>query len=371
MSNLQSKNDEKSDKRILLFRDGLTKTQEFENKFASVLNVKFALGVSSGLAALHVALLACGVKAGDEVLVDPLFKYGAMATIQCNAIPIFYDVSMENYMPEIRDVQEKMSPKTRAIVITNVFGCTPKLKEIRTFCNETGIFLIEDCAQTLKCKCEDKYAGTYGDFGVFSFYSTTHFSLGDGGALVTNNEYMYKKALIIHDENIEAQMCFDDDYCLRYSYRMPELVSKAALLKLDCLDGLILYHKGIGEYISEALCTRNFILQKNEYSEHVYWKVGFLTNDEELYCHLEKKFKNNNFVEFGLNNKKVVPEFPLFKNFGRKDRFNCPYDCIFAAENSKREARVVNANRIVNHLMSIKIEYGLSINHYKEFIHKI
>ena len=354
-----------------IFEGRSIQTQMFENKFASILNVKYALGVSSGFVALHLALLSCGIKAGDEVLVDPLFKYGAFATVQCNAIPVFYDVSTENFMPNVDDILNKISVKTKAIVITNVFGCTPDLKGIRALCDKMGIYLIEDCAQTLMCKHNDRYAGTYGDIGIFSFRFTHYFSLDSGGVLVTNNEHIYRKAFFMHDESVEMYLNSDDKLIMRYSYRMPELVSNVALSKLGFLESVVLYHKTIGKYIKEMLNAVNLKVQDNMYGEHVYWKAGVLIDNQKLYYRLENKLQGNELVEFGLNNKKVVPELEWFRYSKREDVFCCPYDCIFAGEKSKKESEVVNAKKIVNSILSIKIKYDLSIHFYEKIINTI
>ena len=348
-------------------------TREFEHKFSKMLNINYALGISSGTAGLHIALLSCGTKAGDEVLVDPLFQFGTLATLYCNAIPVFYDVDIDTYMPTIDMIKEKVTERTKAIIVTNIFGCTPNLEKIRKICDDNHIFLIEDCAHSLLCEYNGKMAGTYGHFGVFSFQSSKHLSLGDGGMIVTNDYTLHRNALLLHSHGTSSNIpdINGANLNLGWMYRISELVSAVGISQLDKISIIIDYHKYVGNYLNSILNSHEIIKQKSLYSNHVYWRWVARIKNPKLYEILEEKFVGNNLIKFGLNRKTTVNDSLLLKKLKDKNTFNCPYDCIFAADNNKKNIELSNANRLVKESFYIKISYEISLFEYEKIAFKI
>lgn len=338
-----------------------TKTKLFERKLEKYMSVEFAVAVSSGTAALHLALLSCGVGVGDEVLVDPLFEYGALATLRCNAVPVFYDVNIDSYMPDVNNLINMISPRTKAIIITNVFGCTADLPHIKGLCNKLNIKLIEDCSHAIMCKCHEKFAGTYGDIGVLSFHSSLHLSLGGGGMLMTSNISLYKTILALRDQKT---------HLLSWGYEISELISAIGITQLEKIGNVIHYCKTIGNWIGSNLQSPYIVAQKNEYSDHMFWRWAGRINDDELFKFLEKNF-DNNYVTFGLNSKSIVNDSCIFKHLKREDIYTCPYDCIFSRENCKEPIELINANAIAKHLLIIKIKFGTPLDKYKNMVQNI
>lgn len=346
-----------------------SKTELFERKIKKYFSVDFAVAISSGTAALHLALLSAGVGVGDEVLVDPLFEYGALATLRCNAIPVFYDVNADTYMPDVSNLISRISPRTKAVIVTNVFGCAANLPAIREFCDRLKLILIEDCAHAITSKCYGKYVGTYGDIGVLSFHSSLHLSLGSGGAILTSNKTLYTRILNMRNQITSDQTdVYGNYYPLGWGYKISELVSAIGITQLDILDKIIDNYKAIGNWISTNLQSPYIIAQKCYYSDHVFWKWAGRIDDAILFGYLEERFKGNKYLKFGINNKTIVNDWDEFQNFKKEDIYTCPYDCIFARENCKEAVNLDNARVLVKQLLIIEIKYGTPLEEYKNLI---
>ena len=322
-------------------------TSQFEAAFSKKIGCKYALAVNSGTAALHLALLACGVKHGDEVLVDPLYRFGAVVTLYCNATPVFYEVDINSYMPTPKNLYQHISKRTKAIILTNIFGCTANVVAIKKLCAENNIFLIEDCAHSLFCNVGYKMAGTYGDVGIFSFQSKKHLSLGEGGMLITDNVELYKNARILHNLGISKNI--DNKYgaILNYGrmYRIPELVSAIGLVQLSKIDSVIEYHQEIGKLLNELINGDFYIPQKAEYSDHVYWWWVCRIDSIELFDRLKLVLGNNKLVQFGLNSQRTVDSYELYNNYTKQVH--------------------PNADKIVKTILCIKIYIGTLSDEYE------
>lgn len=164
--------------------------KNFENEFASMHNVKHCVGVASGLDALTISLLASGIPEGSEVLV-PSNTYIAtiLSILHAKMKPILVEPDIKTYNIDPNKIEEKISSKTKAIMIVHLYGKSCEMDPIVELCKKYNLVLIEDCAQSHGAKYKGKLTGTFGDFGAFSFYPTKNLgALGDAGAVITNND---------------------------------------------------------------------------------------------------------------------------------------------------------------------------------------
>ena len=177
------------------------KTREFEEEVRKFVGVKYCSIVSNGTISLTLALFACGVGKGDEVIVP---DYTMVATANCvfltGANVVFSDVNKESCCLDLENIKKVITPKTKAIILVSINGRYPTdLEDIVSFCKEKNIYLIEDAAQSLGSFKEGKHLGTFGDVGSFSFAMPKVITTGQGGALVTNNEEIIKKISMFRD----------------------------------------------------------------------------------------------------------------------------------------------------------------------------
>ena len=173
---------------------------DFEKKFSKYNNSKYALGVSSGTDAIIIALKTLNVKPGDEIITTSHTAYATIAAIvEIGAKPVFIDIEYDNYNMKYDEIQDKISKKTKGIILVHIYGIVANIQKIKKICKKNKIFLIEDCAQAHGASIKKK-VGTFGDFGTFSFYPTKNLStFGDAEALITNKQKYYQKAKLFRE----------------------------------------------------------------------------------------------------------------------------------------------------------------------------
>ena len=163
--------------------------KEFETNFANFTGATHAFGVSSGTDALIVALMALNINQNHEVITTPYSFFATPeAIIRVGAKPIFSDIDLKTFCIDPSQIESKITPKTRAILIVHLFGKPCNLNPIVELAKEYKLWLIEDCAQAIGTKYQGKHVGTFGDVSAFSFYPTKNLGgIGDGGAVLTNS----------------------------------------------------------------------------------------------------------------------------------------------------------------------------------------
>lgn len=210
---------------------------EFEKEFARYCQRKFAVGVNSGTDALFLGLLSLGIKAGDEVIV-PVFTYiaTALAVTFTGAKPVFVDIREDTYNIDAGKIEKAITKKTRAILPVHLYGQAADMKPILEIANRHHLKVVEDCAQAhgaiYKYRvsgigCREKTVGTMGDVGCFSFYPTKNLgAFGDGGAIVTDSEELYKKLLMLRDYGRRSKY---EHVSIGYNSRLDTLQASAVL----------------------------------------------------------------------------------------------------------------------------------------------
>jgi dTDP-4-amino-4,6-dideoxygalactose transaminase len=177
-----------------------TKVEDFERQFAKYLGIKYCIGVGNGLEALQIALMALGIKAGDEVITTAYSMAAtALAIKAVGAKPVFVDID-EYYHLDSSKIEKKITSRTKAILPVHLYGQMVDILEIKRIAKKYSLFVIEDAAQAHGAEYKGKKAGTFGDFGCFSFYPTKNLgAFGDGGAIVTNKKELYEKCKMIRN----------------------------------------------------------------------------------------------------------------------------------------------------------------------------
>ncbi len=207
-----------------------SEVKAFEEAVAAYLGVKYAVGVASGTDALHLALLACGIKPGDEVITTPFtFVATAEAIVRCGGIPVFVDIDPRTFNLNQANIQPKIGSRTKAILPVHLFGQPADMDPILELCREHNLKLIEDCAQAIGAEYKSKRVGSLGDAGCFSFFpSKVLGAYGDGGMVVTNSPEIAKKVEMLRNHGCKE----------KYYHLLPGFNSR-----LDALQAAILRAK--------------------------------------------------------------------------------------------------------------------------------
>ena len=304
--------------------------RKFEDNFSLMHYKKRALSVSSGTTGLHIALAALGVKKGDEVIV-PNFTFAAAinSILYVNATPVIVDVDKDKWTIEINEIKKNITKKTKAIIAVHIYGNPCDLDQIVMICKKQKIFLIEDCAEAIGSKYKNKFVGTFGDCGVFSFFANKTISTGEGGMVIFKDEKKYNHAKILRDHGMSTKNKYFHDF-VGFNYRMTNIQAAIGLAQLENFKKIIKRKIEIAKIYKEKLKkNKNIIFQRDEKkSVNTFWAVGVLAKYKSFsYPDFEKKMKKSgvevrNFF-FPLNLQKI------YKKYANKRKFNT--DGFFSA----------------------------------------
>ena len=223
-------------------RKGHWKAKTFETELAERVGVRHCLLCASGTAALSVALAACGVGAGDEVIVPPFtFIATIEAVLNAGAIPVFAEID-ETLCLDPDALEAALSPRTKAVLPVHMCGAMARIEEIRSWCDAKGLILIEDACQALGATVGGQAVGSFGQMGCFSFDPVKTITCGEGGAVITNDDGLYHTAQAWADhghDHIGDDRGLEDHPILGTNYRISELNAAVGLAQLRKLDTIL------------------------------------------------------------------------------------------------------------------------------------
>jgi len=222
------------------------KTKEFERMIAEYVERKYAVVFNSGTSGLHAAVLAHGIKEGDEAIV-PSFTFIATANalLFAGAKPVFVDIETQTLGLDPEDVKEKITDKVKAIIPIHYGGSPCSIKELKEIAEDHDCILIEDAAEALGAKIGNEKVGTFGDSAMISFCQNKVITTGDGGAVVTDSKEIYEKLKLIRSHGrLEKSDYFStwkemDYVTLGYNYRMSDITAALGVAQLSKIDKII------------------------------------------------------------------------------------------------------------------------------------
>jgi len=235
---------------------GGPRVKEIEALFAGKFRAKHGISVNSATTALHTAIAACEIGPGDEVLVTPYtMSATASAILMNNAVPVFVDISSETYNLDPNEIEKWLTPRTKAIIVTNLFGLPGNLPEIIKIAKQHGLYVIEDNAQAPGATIGGKQAGTFGDLGIFSLNYHKVIHSGEGGIILTDNEKLAYRCQLIrnHGEVVVDDLNDEDTVVLGSNYRMTELHAAIGIEQVNKLDGFLNVRRALADQLTRGL----------------------------------------------------------------------------------------------------------------------
>ena len=248
---------------------------QFQDSFAEYINTDYALATSSCTGAIHLALMALGVKAGDEVIVpESTWIATVEPVLYIGAKPIFVDVKSDTWCIDPESIRNSITPKTKAIIVVHLYGNVAEMDEIMKIAQENNLKVLEDAAEGLGSEYKGKKCGSIGDAGVFSFHGTKTMSTGEGGILVTNDQQIFESASILNDHGRDpkiAKTFWMKNY--GYKYKMSNLQAAMGCAQIERLDELVDRKRAIFAQYKEALKEINNISLNVEQDDvkNSYW----------------------------------------------------------------------------------------------------
>jgi len=297
--------------------------KEFEKKFSKFNSRKYGVAVSSGTAALEVALKSLNLKKNSEVII-PSFSIisTALCVIKCDLKPILVDCNLYTWNTESNEILKKITKKTSAIILTHIYGLPVDLSKVLKMAKQRKIKVVEDAAEVIGLKYKKKICGSFGDLSTFSFYANKHITTGEGGMVVTNSKSLYLKCKSLRN------LSFSNSYFDRYNhddigwnYRMTNLQAALGCGQLESIKKIIKRKREIGNiYYKNLKNNKKIILQrnKNSYAKNIYWVFGILLKkttkihrDLLMKKLLEYKIDTRPFF-LSMNKQKIFKKMKLF-----------------------------------------------------------
>jgi dTDP-4-amino-4,6-dideoxygalactose transaminase len=249
--------------------------KQLETRWAAMQGAKHAYACSHGSAAIHCAVAAIDPEPGDEIITSPITDMGALTPILYQgAIPVFADVDPATCNVTAETIERALSDRTRAVVVTHLFGNPCDMTAIMRLCRVRAIPVIEDCAQAFGSRHAGQHVGTIGDIGAFSLQQGKHITTGEGGLVVTNNADYARRMFLFINKAWGYGDAQPDHYFLALNYRMTELQGAVAVAQLDKLAGAVQTRIDLARELTAALADLPGISTPTIRSGdvHTYWK---------------------------------------------------------------------------------------------------
>jgi perosamine synthetase len=293
---------------------------EFEEKFATYIGLDHGIAVSNGSAALDIAIKALNIGAGDEVIM-PSFTIisPAQSVVTAGAIPVLVDNDLDTWNMNINQVEAKITPRTKAILVVHIYGLPVDMEPILKLAKKYNLKVIEDAAEMHGQTYNGKMCGAIGDISIFSFYPNKHITTGEGGMILTNDIELAKRCKKLRN------LCFEPDgprfihYELGWNYRMTNMQAALGLAQLEQIQGFLEKKRAMGKAYQNGLkhlTSKGYQLplEKTTYADNIYWVFGLLAPTEE---------EKNKILGFLQQNKIATRPFfwciheqPVFQKMG-------------------------------------------------------
>ena len=343
------------------------KVEELERKLCEITGAKYAVVVANGTAALHLAALAAGFAEGDEVIVSSItFAASSNCVLYCGAKPVFADIKPDTYNIDPASVRKLITPNTKGIVAVDFTGQAVELDEIREICRENNLVLIEDAAHAIGTKYKGQPIGSLADMTTFSFHPVKTVTGGEGGAITTNDEQLYRKLMRLRTHGITRHqeemvhptdaVWYNEQVELGYNYRMTDFQAALLISQLNKLDKFRKRRKEIVEIYDKAFAEMPEIFVQKEIPEsdttrHLY---VIRLNPDKLTCDRRQFFD-------ALRAENTIPQVHYLPVYWHSYYEKLGY----------KKGLCPNAEKYYEEAMSIPLYYSLSDEDVEDVIHAV
>jgi dTDP-4-amino-4,6-dideoxygalactose transaminase len=287
--------------------------EAFEKEFAQYAQTQYAVGVNNGTTALHLAMIVLGIGPGDEVIVPAdTFIATAWGVSHAGATPVFVDCTADTWEIDITKIEEKITPRTKAIAGVHLYGQPFDIDGVLAICKKHNLYLIEDAAQAQGARYKGKEVGGFGEMACFSFYPGKNLgACGEAGGITTNNESHYKHLCSLRNHGSTVRYYHDE---IGYNYRMGGLEGASLSIKLKYLEGWNNRRRAIAKrYLSEIKNPKIKMQHQPEWADSIFHLFVITTDDRDGFmqylnghnifpalhypvpCHLQKAYAHLNY----------------------------------------------------------------------------
>ena len=253
----------------------------FQNSFSEYTDIPYSSGVCNGTVALHLALEALGIGPGDEVVVPTLTYIAAVNCITyTGATPVFVDSSEDTWQMDPEDIRQKITSNTKAILCVHVYGHPCEMDTIMSIAKEHTLFVVEDCAEALGSRYQNKHVGNFGDVATFSFYGNKTITTGEGGMICTHSQKLFDKIIRLRGQGLAKNREYWHDM-VGYNYRMTNICAAIGFGQMENIDSILIKKRQIANLYKDQLYETEFEFHKeNKDVYHSYWMNTILIPED-------------------------------------------------------------------------------------------
>jgi perosamine synthetase len=290
----------------------------FENKFAKSVDREFAIAVSSGSAALDIAIRALDLGVGDEIIIPTFTIISPLQSLFiAGASPVLVDSDPMTWNMDVSQIESKITSKTKAIIVVHIYGLPVDMDPILEITKKYNLILIEDAAEMHGQTYKNKKCGSFGVISIFSFYSNKHITTGEGGMIVCNNQALAQKCSKLRNLAFEPNARRFVHYEIGWNYRMTNLQAALGLAQLEKIEEHVIRKREIGllyySYL-KSLTKIKLPILKTSFAENIFWVFGLVCNTDQ-----ETDFVVNELLKKGIGTRPFfwcMHEQPVFNSMG-------------------------------------------------------
>ena len=294
--------------------------KRFENNFSSFIGNKYSVAVSSGTAALEIAIKSLELKKGDEVII-PNFTIisNAMAVLKEGLNIKLVDCNIKDWNMDIIEIEKKITKKTKAIIATHIYNFPLRVDILKKICRKNKIILIEDAAEVIGQKLNNKLCGSYGDISIFSFYANKQITTGEGGMITTNSKKLYEQSKSLRNLCFGKQDRFNHED-IGWNYRMTNLQASLGVSQLKRIKSIVSRRHRVGnEYFQKLKNNKNIYIPETtrSYAKNIYWVIAFVIINKNLNIDAKKLMKR--LIAYGIQTRPFF--WPMHKQKVFKEKY--------------------------------------------------
>ena len=297
--------------------------KKFENNFSNFIGHKYSVAVSSGTAALEIAVKSLGLKKGDEIII-PNF------TIISNAIAVFkenlniklIDCNIKDWNMDIAKIKKKITKKTKAIIATHIYNFPLRVDILKKICDKKKIILIEDAAEAIGQKLNNRLCGSFGDISIFSFYANKQITTGEGGMITTNNKKLFDRSKSLRNLCFGKKDRFNHED-IGWNYRMTNLQASLGVSQLKRIKSIVSKRHEVGKkYFEKLKNNKNIYMPEGSriYAKNIYWVIAIVITNKDLKIDAKQLMKK--LLNYGIQTRPFF--WPMHKQsvFRKKNKIN-------------------------------------------------
>lgn len=337
--------------------------KKFEKNFSKYIGHKYSVAVSSGTAALEVAIKSLRLKKHHEVII-PNFTIisNVIAVIKQNLKFKLIDCKIKDWNMNLSEIKKNINKNTKVIIATHIYNFPLEIDELKKICNKKKIILIEDAAEVLGQKLNNKKCGSFGDISTFSFYANKQITTGEGGMITTNNKKIYEKMSSLKNLSFGKIDRFNHDD-IGWNYRMTNLQASLGVSQLKRIDKIVSIRHKVGlRYYNNLKNNKNLFMPppKQKNSKNIYWVIAILITNKKLKLDAKKVISLLKKEGIGtrpffwpMHQQKILNKLKLIKskNFPNSE-YICKYGLYLPSSLSLKNSQIDYISNKINSIIS-------------------